>query len=60
MNELVNKLVEKVGLDGETAQKVVDFLKEHASEVPQWLASEGGQDILGKIKGELGGLFGGH
>jgi hypothetical protein len=60
MNELVNKLVEKVGLDGDTAQKVVDFLKEHASEVPGWLASEGGQNVLDKIKGELGGLFGGN
>lgn len=59
MNELVNKLIEKVGLDGDTAQKVVDFLKEHAAEVPGWLASEGGQSILDKIKGDFGGLLGG-
>jgi hypothetical protein len=54
MDELVAKLTEKVGLDAETAKKVVDFLKEHADEVPGWLAKAGLKD---KLPGGLGKLF---
>jgi hypothetical protein len=57
MEELVNQLIEKVGLDKATAEKVVAFLKEHAAEVPQWLQGAAGQDLLNKAKGSLGGLF---
>jgi len=59
MEELVNQLVEKVGLDGDTARKVVDFLKEHAAELPGWLHNDAAQSILGKLGGGLGGLLGG-
>ncbi len=57
MDELVNQLVDKVGLERETAQKVADFLQEHASDVPRWLAKnetlKGLMDRFG-----LGGVFG--
>ncbi len=54
MEELVAKLTEKVGLDPEMARKVVDFLKEHADEVPGWLARAGIKD---KLPGGLGKLL---
>ncbi len=58
MDELIDKLVEQVGIDRETAQKVVSFLKENAADIPKWLGSEAGQSVLGKLSGGLGGLFG--
>jgi hypothetical protein len=39
------------------AEKVVAFLKEHATDVPRWLQSDAAKEWLGKAKG-LGGLFG--
>ena len=54
MDEIVAKLVDKVGLDPDTAKKVVDFLKEHADEVPGWLAKAGLKD---KLPGGLGKLI---
>lgn len=54
MEELVAKLTEKVGLDPAMAKKVVDFLKEHADEVPGWLAKAGLKD---KLPGGLDKLF---
>ncbi len=59
MEQLVNLLVEKVGLDSATAKRVADFLQEHASQVPQWLASEQAKSVLDKLPGGLGGFFGG-
>ncbi|MCB9750833.1 MAG: hypothetical protein H6713_12675 [Myxococcales bacterium] len=62
MNELITGLVKKVGLDEETAKKVVSFLQENASQVPQWLASSGlankvPDSIKSKLPGGLGNLF---
>jgi hypothetical protein len=59
VEEFVNKLVEKVGIDRATAEKVFAFLKEHAADIPRWLQSDAAQDLLGKVKSGLGGLFGG-
>lgn len=60
MDELLNGLIARVGLDKETAEKVIAFLKENAGELPQWLAKSGLQEkIAGKLPGGLGGLFGG-
>jgi hypothetical protein len=59
MDEFVNQLVERVGIDRETAERVVNFLKEHSAEVPGWLQGGAAQDVLDKVKGGLGGLFGG-
>lgn len=55
MNELIQQLVSKVGLDEATATKVVEFLKEHADEIPGWLGQAGLGDLMGKAKGLFGG-----
>ena len=54
MDELLNGLKEKCGLDGETAEKVVEFLKEHATEIPAMLAKVG---VADKLPGGLGKLL---
>jgi hypothetical protein len=59
MEEFVQKLTSKVGIDKETAEKVLQFLKENASQLPRWLGSEGGS-VAEKLKGGLGGAFGGQ
>jgi len=56
MDGLINQLVSKVGIDKATAEKVVNFLKENADQVPKWLGSAG---IADKLPGMLGGMFGG-
>ena len=54
MDAIINGLIEKVGLDKETAEQVIEFLKEHADELPALLAKSGLKD---KLPGGLGGLF---
>ena len=50
MQELVNQLVQRVGLDQASAEKVAQFLKEHAGEIPQWLQeAKTGRLILGVL-----------
>ncbi len=51
MEELINKLTERVGIDRGTAEKVADFIKDHASEIPGWLAQSG---IASHLPGGLG------
>lgn len=63
MDAIINGLIEKVGLDKETAEKVIAFLKEHADDLPALLAKTGLEDkipegIKDKIPGGLGGLLG--
>jgi hypothetical protein len=60
MEEFVNQMVEKVGIDRETAEKVVAFLKEHAADVPRWLQSDTAQSLLDQARSRLGGMFGGQ
>ncbi len=60
MNELIQGLVQKVGLDADTAKKVFAFLSENADSIPSWLASDGVKDaIADKLPGGLGAMFGG-
>lgn len=54
MEEMIAKLVDKVGLDKATAEKVASFIKEHADDIPRWVASAGLKD---KLPGGLGKLF---
>ena len=54
MEELLNGLVEKVGLDKDTANKVIEFIKENADKVPGWLAESGLKD---KLPGGIGNLL---
>lgn len=55
MDELINQLVSKVGLDRPTAEKVVNFLKDNAGQLPKWLGQAG---IADKLPGGLGGFLG--
>lgn len=59
MDDLINGLIQKVGLSREQAQSVVTFLKENAHKLPEWLGStDFGKDLAGKLPGGLGGMFG--
>ncbi|HZH97478.1 MAG TPA: hypothetical protein VEX38_00785 [Fimbriimonadaceae bacterium] len=56
MDDMINKLVTQVGIDRATAEKVVSFLKDHADEVPKWLAQSG---VASKLPGGIGDKLGG-
>lgn len=51
MEELVSKMVEKVGIDKATAEKVIDFLKDHAADVGKYIGESG---LAAKLPGGLG------
>lgn len=58
MDEFVQKMVDKVGIDKATAMKVIDFLKEHADEAVKYLQTSGVADKLpGGLGDKLGKLF---
>lgn len=54
MEELINQLVAKTGIDRDTAMKVADFIKNHAAEIPGWLGKAG----LGGLEQQAEGLLG--
>jgi len=56
MEEMVNKMVAETGIDKGAAEKVVDFLKNHAAEIPQWLG-KAGVNLPGNLGEGLGGFF---
>ncbi len=58
MEEIINGLMEKVGLDKEQAEGVIEYLKENASKLPELLGG-GLDDLKDKLPGALGGLLGG-
>ncbi len=55
MEDFVEKMVEKVGIDRSTAEKVLEFLKEHAHDAIAYLEKSSLKD---KLPGGLGKLFG--
>ena len=58
MEEFVAKMAEKVGIDQETAKKVIDFLQEHADEALPVIQKSGVLDKLpGGVGKKLGDLF---
>jgi hypothetical protein len=58
MDEFLNKMSEKVGIDKATAEKVMAFLKDHADDAVKYLQSSGIADKLpGGIGDKLGKLF---
>lgn len=59
MEEMVEQLVAKTGLSKEQAGQVVDFLKQNAHKLPEWLgSSELGKNLMDKLPGGLGGILG--
>ena len=60
MEELINQLSAKTGIDKATATKVADFIQEHAADIPKWLGQSGIMDKLpGGLGDKLSGLLGG-
>lgn len=60
MEELINNLAEKVGLDRATAEKVADFIRDNAAEIPKWIGQSGLADKLpGGIGDAISGFLGG-
>jgi hypothetical protein len=58
MEDFVNKMVEKVGIDKATAEKVMTFLKDHADDAVKAIQSSGIADKLpGGLGDKLGKLF---
>ncbi len=58
MEDFVNKMVEKVGIDKATAEKVISFLTDHKEDALKFLQSSGIADKLpGGIGDKLGKLF---
>jgi hypothetical protein len=58
MDEFIQKMVDKVGIDKGTAEKVMAFLKDHAEDAVKYLQSSGIADKLpGGVGDKLGKLF---
>jgi hypothetical protein len=55
MDDFVNKMVDKVGIDKATAHKVIDFLKDHADEAVEYIQKSG---LASKLPGGLGDKLG--
>ena len=55
MEDFINKMSEKVGIDKATAAKVMDFLEDHADEAVEYLQKSG---IANKLPGGLGDKLG--
>ncbi len=51
MEELVNKMVDQVGIDQATAEKVISFLKDHAADVGNYIGESG---LAAKLPGSIG------
>ncbi len=58
MEDFINKMVEKIGIDKGTAEKVMAFFHDHKDEAMEMLAKSGLKDKLpGGLGDKLGGLF---
>lgn len=59
MDQLIDQLVVKTGIDRGVAEQVANFIKDHAQDIPKWLG-EGALDKLqaGGLGDMLGGLMG--
>lgn len=58
MDEFVQKMVDKVGIDKSTAERVIAFLKEHADDAVKYLQKSGVADKLpGGLGDKVGKLF---
>lgn len=55
MDEFVAKMSEKVGIDKDTAKKVITFLQEHADEALPLIQKSG---VLEKLPGGIGDKIG--
>jgi hypothetical protein len=54
MDDFVDKMVQKVGIDRSTAEKVIEFLKDHAKDAIEYLEKSHLKD---RLPGPLSKLF---
>lgn len=58
MEDFIQKMSDKVGIDKSTAEKVMAFLKDHAEDAVKYIQSSGIADKLpGGLGDKLGKLF---
>ena len=58
MEDLVEGMIEKCGVNKEQAEKVVDYLQENAPKVLEWLQSSGAAEkVKDMLPGGIGKLF---
>jgi hypothetical protein len=58
MEDFVEKLMAKVGISREQADKVVALVKEHADDIPKWFASTSiGANVVDKLPDSVGKFF---
>jgi hypothetical protein len=58
MEEMIQQLVMKTGISKEQAVQVVEFLKQNAHKLPEWLGdTDWGKQLASKLPAGLGGLF---
>ena len=63
MDNFINEMAERVGIDQATAHKVVDFIQENIHRLPELLQGEKGGDagggLIDSLKDQFGGLLDG-
>jgi hypothetical protein len=58
MEDFIEKLVSKVGISREQADKVIALIKEHADDIPKWIASTDiGKNVVDKLPDSVGKFF---
>ena len=55
MEDFVQKMIDKTGIDKDQAHKVIEFLKDHADEAVAYIQKSG---VLNKLPGGLGDKLG--
>ena len=58
MEDFINQLCEHTGIDQSSAERVIDFLREHVSELPSLLSGGNTGGLLGNLSTGTGGLLG--
>ncbi|MBO6939802.1 MAG: hypothetical protein JJ863_32825 [Deltaproteobacteria bacterium] len=58
MEEMITGLVKKVGISEDQAKQVIEFLKENAHKVPEWIGqNEMAKDLVDKLPGGIGDML---
>lgn len=57
MEKFIAAMAEKVGISEEQAKVVLEFLKQHADQLPELLGNDALSTLKDKLPGGLGKLF---
>jgi hypothetical protein len=58
MEKLISEMCERTGISREQAEKVVSFMKENATRLPQMLQGGNGGGMASNIAGKVSGMMG--